>query len=369
MIGEIQETHQQDTVEDSSPRMSWAHAAMARLYFHSHAPALTRRIRDRYRLAISNTAGFRKISLKARTEPTARILYYHRVNDDRDPFFPSISTKLFEEEMRFVSAHYKVVSLSQLLNALEGGSTEPVLAITFDDGYQDNYHNAFPILQRYKVPASIFLETGSIDSREPLWFEQMALAIKNAAKDYIELETDFPKRFWLRTRAERLAAIEDLFSFLRELPDLGRRQTLSRILRQLAVEDHTERRDKMLTWDQVRAMQKSGIDFGGHTVTHPFLSRMSEQEVVWEVCECKRRIEEELQVPVCHFAYPNGREKDFGKWNRDVVRQAGYRAAVTTIWGQNSGSTDPMELRRGGPWEPNSAAFAYKLDWYQLIDG
>jgi peptidoglycan/xylan/chitin deacetylase (PgdA/CDA1 family) len=125
----------------------------------------------------------------------------------------------------------------------------------------------------------------------------------------------------------------------------------------------------MLTWDQVRQMQKHGIDFGGHTVTHPFLSQMSGERVAWEASECKRRIEEETQHFVGHFAYPNGRERDFGTWNKEVVQKAGYHAAVTTIWGPNDSSTDPMELRRGGPWETTPAGFAYKLDWYQLIGG
>ena len=115
-------------------------------------------------------------------------------------------------------------------------------------------------------------------------------------------------------------------------------------------------------------MKCHGIDFGGHTVTHPFISKLSGDQVFWEAAECKRRIEGELQLPVDHFAYPNGREEDFGSWNKDVIRKAGYCAAVTTMWGMNYASTDPMELRRGGPWESTLDLFAYKLDWYQLVN-
>src|SRR5580692_575478 len=107
--------------------MGWAREAIAKAYFHSQMPALTRRLRDQYHLAISNTGGWPKISLRKRREPTARILFYHRVNDDNDPFFPAISLKLFEAEMRYVSRHYKVVSLAELRRVLAGGSTDPVL--------------------------------------------------------------------------------------------------------------------------------------------------------------------------------------------------------------------------------------------------
>jgi peptidoglycan/xylan/chitin deacetylase (PgdA/CDA1 family) len=146
----------------------------------------------------------------------------------------------------------------------------------------------------------------------------------------------------------------------------GERKTrLCEVLRQIGAPDSAERSGRMLTWEQVREMKKGGIEFGGHTVTHPFVSRLTSEEAQWEMAECKRRIEDELQDHVDYFAYPNGREEDFGQWNKQVLATAGYKAAMTTIWGLNDASTDPMELRRGGPWEEDHALFASKLDWYQ----
>ena len=162
---------QQSKVVSPSLGRQWIRRAIANCYFHSGMPALLRPVRDRYHLAPSADAKWFKYSLEKRREPSARILYYHRVNDDGDPFFPALSTAFFEQQMRFVRRHYRVVSLAALLQVLSGGPTEPVVAITFDDGYQDNYQNAFPILQGLGLPATIFLATGSIDSGEPLWFE------------------------------------------------------------------------------------------------------------------------------------------------------------------------------------------------------
>lgn len=346
----------------------WMRRAIASCYFHSPISALARRVRDEYQLELSSGGKWPGISLKKRLQPSARILYYHRVNDDNDPFFSAISTTLFEAEMRFVSRHYRVVSMTELLRRLAGGATEPVLAITFDDGYRDNYENAFPILQRYGLPATIFLTTGSMDTGDSLWFEQLALAMKKTSREFVDLEIAPAGRIWLRTPAERLDGNARVFSALRGLSDPERRRVLTDVMCQLAVTDDGERRRKMLTWDDVRLMSNHGIAFGGHTVNHPFLSRLSGEEFRWEVAECKRRIEEEVQVPADYFAYPNGREQDFGLSNKTLIREAGYRAAVTTIWGVNSSSTDPFELRRGGPWESSPAMFAYKLDWYQLIN-
>jgi peptidoglycan/xylan/chitin deacetylase (PgdA/CDA1 family) len=347
----------------------WLRQTAANFYLHLGMPAVVRPLRERYRFSVPKNGATRRISLSRKTAPAARILYYHRVNDERDPYFPAISTALFEQEMRFAAKHYKIVRLADLLLHLEEGPPQDVLAITFDDGYGDNYENAFPILRQYGLPATIFLTTGGIDSRQLMWFEQLAHALKKTSKEFIDLEIDLPRRFWTRTESERLQSNQHIFELLRTLSDAERRQWLEYICRELRVDDGDLRANKMLTWDQVRAMHAHGIDFGGHTVTHPFLSKMPPDQVTWEVSESKRRIEQELQAQVLHFAYPNGREEDFTACNKQAIRNAGYRAAVTTIWGMNDRSTDPMELRRGQPWEESPALFACKLDWYQLVNG
>ena len=150
------------------------------------------------------------------------------------------------------------------------------------------------------------------------------------------------------------------------MPDAEMRRRLTEVIGILAPSNDRERRDKMLTWDQVREMKVHGIDFGGHTVTHPFLSRVTPEQAVWEVSACKQQIEAELQSPVEYFAYPSGREEDFCPWSAQVLREAGYQVAVTTIWGVNYCSTNPMQFYRGQPWEEDAAIFAYKLDWYEL---
>jgi peptidoglycan/xylan/chitin deacetylase (PgdA/CDA1 family)/CelD/BcsL family acetyltransferase involved in cellulose biosynthesis len=346
----------------------WVRRAAAECYFRLGIPAVVRRLRERYRLSIVPGSNRPQYSWQRRNEPTGRILYYHRINDDGDPFFPATSTTAFDRLMRFVVRHYNVVSLGAMLDRLESEEVEQLMAITFDDGYLDNYQNAFPILQRYGLPATIFLTTGVIDSREPLWFEQLALALKKTRQEFVDLEIDIPRRFWTRSEAERLDANGKIYAALRSCSDAERRHWLSEILRQLDVRDH-ERHGKMLAWDDIRLMKAHRIDFGGHTVTHPFLSKLPPQQVTWEASECKRRIEAELQTPVDHFAYPSGRAEDFAPSNQELVHSAGYKAALTTLWGPNHPCTNRMELRRGGPWEENPARFAYKLDWYELVDG
>src|SRR5262249_46869957 len=158
----------------------WVREVAANCYYHLKLPKLVRPLRERYQFSVEPNGGGRK-GFSRRTETAARILCYHRINNERDPFFPAISTDQVEWEMRYLAHHYRVVSLPALMQHLEDASGGTVIAITFDDGYGDNYENALPILQRYGLAATVFLTTGSLDSREPLWFENLALALKKTS--------------------------------------------------------------------------------------------------------------------------------------------------------------------------------------------
>jgi peptidoglycan/xylan/chitin deacetylase (PgdA/CDA1 family)/CelD/BcsL family acetyltransferase involved in cellulose biosynthesis len=346
-------------------RGEWLRHGAAAAYQKLGAPLVPRSFRQRFELVRNGGAMPR---VRPRTGPSGRILYYHRVNDEGDPFFPATPTAIFEQQMKIVARYHRAVSMRDMVRHLASGEPGCVVAITFDDGYADNYRNAWPILQRLGLTATIFLATGAVDSREPLWFERLAWSLKNTIRESLDVEIDIPRRLWLRTAEERLRANATLFEALRRVTDRERREALRKLLAQLAAPDAPECRGRMLTWDQVREMHAQGIDFGGHTVTHPFVSKLTPDEARSEIGLCKSRIEEETQSPVELFAYPVGREEDMAGWCRDILCAAEYRAAVSTIWGMNDRSTDPMELRRGQPWEDDPAVFAAKLDCYQLTN-
>lgn len=106
-------------------------------------------------------------------------------------------------------------------------------------------------------------------------------------------------------------------------------------------ENHPQRR--LLTWDQVRAMQKEGIYLGGHTKNHPHLSQLPMEEAMQEVAGCRRASEDALDKPVHWFAYPFG---DLSEETVSVVAQSGFVYACTTRSGFNNPDSDPLLLRR-----------------------
>jgi peptidoglycan/xylan/chitin deacetylase (PgdA/CDA1 family) len=118
----------------------------------------------------------------------------------------------------------------------------------------------------------------------------------------------------------------------------------------------------MLTWDQIRTMSRAGIQFGAHTMSHPVVSRLSEAELHWELLEAKKILQERLDEPVHHFAFPFGKLEECGARAFPILSAAGYRSAATTEWGLNSPGANPYYLRRVQIGEMGTLArFAFEL--------
>jgi len=288
------------------------------------------------------------------------VLLYHRVNDDRVRFFAGVPVARFSLDLERMLEQGPALRLAELVERSISGDVPPgAWALTFDDGYRDNLTQALPVLRRWGVPATIFLTTGPIDDRGPLWHDRVFDAFAAAPNLALEVE-GVPHD--LSADAGRRAALQAFLAAIRRLEPEARTARIDALVARLGVRENSPS-DRMLTWEEARAMKGQGIDFGGHTVTHPILTRMPLARAAEEIAACRARIAERLGVPVSLFAYPNGSRED---WNTEVaaaVRDAGYRAAVTTEWGANRAGTDPFALHRVGLWHADAGEAAARLAW------
>jgi peptidoglycan/xylan/chitin deacetylase (PgdA/CDA1 family) len=175
----------------------------------------------------------------------ALIICYHCVKDEGDSYLRPTRIGDFENQMRYLSMRYHPIALERMAQFLQNGTPLPpkAIAVTFDDGYRDNYENAYPILKRYNIPATVFLATDFIGTgRIPSWEEGYC----------------------------------------------------------------ADRTTLMLSWKQVREMSDGGISFGSHTLTHPFLTRIQRKQLECEVRLSKDIIEQQTGKSVSTFAYPSG---------------------------------------------------------------
>ncbi len=269
--------------------------------------------------------------------------------------------------MAYVSSRFRVLSLQELVAGLRGGTLpDNAIAVTLDDGYRDNYLHAFPILQRYSIPATIFLATSVIGSDRRLWHDEVFSAFRETAESTLEPFGPEGIRGSLGTVDDRLRLQYAFLAHIRTLSEAQRAEAVSRLRHALRVGPPAAASGLMLSWEEVRIMNRAGIHFGSHTATHPILSRVDRAQALREIVESKRTIEEQLGVPVHGFAYPNGSRSDFLPETKTLIQSAGYTYAVTTIHGSNEPESDVFELRRDTPWDEDIFAFGVRLLYNKL---
>lgn len=220
----------------------------------------------------------------------------------------------------------QILSLNDWLeNLIEN---ERVCIITFDDGWADNFENAFPILRKYSVPATIFLTTGFLDTTEMFWFEKIRSLFErsrsnqdagNALLTAIERATSLVR---FKTRSLDSNSLPLLLEALKDChPDV-----IQEVIREAAVNGLTIENDDriVLSYDEINEMGKHGITFGSHGASHSILTWLSSAEKFNEISLSKAALER-TGVNLCPaFSFPNGL---FDPESLDMVRASGYKAA------------------------------------------
>lgn len=331
------------------------------------ALSLLQRFVDRFERKTASDGRMVFPFVKRRREPRLQILTYHRVNDEGDSVFPATPIRVFTAQMEFLARHCHVCPLETGVERLMAGDLpDNSVAITFDDGYQDNYLNAFPILKQLGITATIFLATDVIGTGRVLWHDRVFSAFRRTRAQRLERFGPESVTFSLASLPEKLRAQRPVLDILRRCGEQERMRWIERLNDCLQVEDEQPGTDLMLNWRQVKLMAEAGIMMGSHTMTHPILSRLDVSRVREEVMGSMNAIQEQTGRTPRAFAYPNGTEQDFNLPVKLALREAGYRCAVTTVFGSNAPTQDPFELRRGGPWEAHLPTFAVKMSWYRF---
>jgi len=341
---------------------------MAALLFHSRALRLLRPWFNQFTLARGPRGNAAFPLLKRNRQRTLQILSYHRVSDDRDPFLPPLPIRTFRAQMEYLASDFNVVSLEEAVERLGAGDLPAnALAITFDDGYRDNYLHAFPVLRRCSLPATFFLTTGAIGTGAVLWHDRVFHAFQQTALASLHGYPRPADTHRLDTREDKLAAQRAILDFLRTVEAAEQPSWIERLEAALSVHSRKTDRGLMLSWEEVREMHGAGYSIGSHTVSHPILTRLSLAAARREMLESKEAIEKAVGATVRTFAYPNGSAADFTQTHKDVLRELGYGSAVTTIFGVNRPTHDPFELKRISPWAKSLSELATRLHYYKLL--
>jgi peptidoglycan/xylan/chitin deacetylase (PgdA/CDA1 family) len=285
----------------------------------------------------------------------AQIFSYHRVQDAENRFVsddPTIDD--FRMQMSCISEVCNVLPLSELVYRFgEGSLPANAAAITFDDGYINNLTHALPVLEEYQLPATIFVAVEPVKQGimwNDLIIEALSRTQGKAHFQYKGLAFNFEAnrsciedvlgKFKYLLHEERAEAAHQFYSFCTDVapPRL------------------------MLTPEMIAECKSSLIEFGAHSISHPILANLDDERCRHEIYKSRQIISDWCGAEIQTFAYPNGRPgKDFGPREMNLVKEAGYIGAVSTLWGPLTRESDVFAIPRYTPWEHSPGGFKRRI--------
>jgi len=303
--------------------------------------------------------GIPEATIRHRSGERYVILMYHRILPSAllKPWIQSgmyVDPETFEMHIRYLKKHFQVVSLvDKFASPPTMGKTRsslPICMLTFDDGWQDFYEFAFPVLKRNQVPATVFLPTGYIGTNDWFWTDRLAMLLASATPT---TEQDRSGTEPCHPLLERITGIpgayeerlEAAIQILKSRNDKEIEEVIVGLKKRVDSEPTAGQR-AFLNWEEVREMGGSGlVSFGSHTHNHRILVHLKEGEVREELALSKDILlrEEVVDPSFVPFCYPNG---DSNQRVARMVREAGYHAAVSTGKGWNDEDASSFELKR-----------------------
>ncbi|TCV97619.1 polysaccharide deacetylase [Luteibacter rhizovicinus] len=299
-----------------------------------------------------------------------RILAYHRIMDFPDPEtydfdleLISTSPERFYEQMHLLKRRFRPTRLTDVAEAIAAGETLPpdTVVVTFDDGYDDNYRIAYPILRDLGIPATFFVSTAHIDTGRPFlydWLVHMILTTGTPSFVLPELNIDLPMP---AARAERRELAGRVLLAMKDIGALEQSAMIARLERdwRMPCDDAPAPPEcKPMNWDQLREMHAAGYEVGSHGVHHRMFAKLPHDDMVREIRESKATLDRELGDPAILMSYPVGGDRAFNGEVIDATREAGFELGCSYICGTNPDPATnryalyrlPVERNMGPGW-------------------
>lgn len=288
------------------------------------------------------------------------ILIFHRVYAVPDAIFTGEpDAAWFDRLLAKLNAWFNVMPLDEAA-AMLGSSSMPerAAAITFDDGYEDNFSVAMPILRRHRMCATFFIASGFLDGGR-MWND----AVVEAVRCLPSADFDLSSLGWGRLKAgsvdEKRAAIDAILKRIKYLPVVERAALAASVAQQAGIGLAS---NLMMTSEQVCAMSRAGMQIGAHTISHPILAGLDSAAVEAEILGSKQALEGLVGKRIGLFAYPNGKPcQDYMPKDVEIVRRLGFDAAVSTRPAAVLPDADRFQLPRFTPWDRSMLRFGARL--------
>lgn len=310
---------------------------------------------------------YRLARFLTRSEP--KILMFHRFSSTEQA--GKVCTDVFERQLKYVKKHFHSATVADIGNAIfESNNLKPnTISLTIDDGYQDFYHYAYPLLKKYQIPATLYVTTGFIDNDNWLWPDKILWLINNAPEKRAEfqfdsinllggnVDDDQKKKDW-----------GTLNRYLLSVDNDKKERCIAQLAQNFAltIPKKAPQQYAPCTIEQLKEMQENGIEIGGHTVNHPSLGRVSNAIAKQEIIECEHWLNEKLGVKSRSFCFPNGTECDYTNDVISILEHSTQFNCCVTAFADELGAKYRFEIRRH-TGSPEMFQFYKSLTGFELL--
>lgn len=260
------------------------------------------------------------------------------VNSVRNYNHKHISQQKFEKYIRFLSKNGEAITLNDID---KNKKFKGKYVITFDDGFNNNYKYAFPILKKYNVPHIIYLTTNYVDKNLISWIDRIDIAINRCKKKNI-YSSIFNKKFKLGNKKNKIVFLNFIRDYCKSLKKTDLNIFAGLLLKDLKLKSPKSSNndlDKKLEWKQIIKMSKNKLtEFGGHSHNHNILGHLSKSQYTKEINNSLNMLSKKANLKINHYSYPEGFHSSFNKDIVNLLKKKNIKTCVTTLLKNNKNS-------------------------------
>lgn len=296
------------------------------------------------------------VDFAARAERELTILLYHGVTNTVSADIENYSGKHmhvdeFAKQIRYVKQRCAILSFDDIVSLSQEGKPFPPrsVAVSFDDGFANNYSVAAPVLDACNVPAIFYVSTGVVSTNLMFWVDELEDCLNRSGKPIITVTLDVPRTFHLGTRGQRIASLETIKGYCKRVSTEVQGHILTEVKIATEIEPSVEHAEnyRKITWPQLREMAASPLfTIGGHSLYHSILSELPLERMTADIRLSIDLLRYQLRQPIIHYSYPEGQAWHYNAAVIATLKASGIVCCPSAIHGLNPIGTDLFQLKR-----------------------
>ena len=285
-----------------------------------------------------------------------KILLYHGVtNQIKKKGIENFSGKhisklTFLKQMKILKKNYNIISIKDLEKfKKQKFIPKNSVLITFDDGFENNYKVAFPILKKLKIPAVFYISTGLIGKKKLFWVDQIEDLINRSNKKQINLKLKYKKKYSIKTPNQKIKVITEIKRFCKMVSSLKKDRIIEKLKKEtnLKPSSNSSQNYKLMNWQQVRAIDSEDLfEIGGHSTDHNILSKLPKKKMKSDIKNSINILEKKLKRKIKHYSYPEGQYSDYNKQIKSYLKFLGIKFCPSAVNGIANIDDDNFEFKR-----------------------